>query len=209
VAFFPGTFDPFSLSHKGIVQAIRNLGFEVYLAIDEFSWSKKAQPSLVRRQLVSMSVADEFDVYLFPHDLPVNLANPRDLDRLREVFDGRELYLAVGSDVVANASSYKTPVTPSSVQNMNHLVFRRQSDADGNEIDANLSVHPGQGGGAATAHPSGGHQLHPHPGEHRPGAGHLHPHRPHGAGLHLPQQPLPSGAAVQAAPAGRRSWSSP
>jgi hypothetical protein len=66
VAFFPGTFDPFSLSHKGIVQAIRNLGFEVYLAIDEFSWSKKAQPSLVRRQLVSMSVADEFDVYLFP-----------------------------------------------------------------------------------------------------------------------------------------------
>ena len=28
-AFFPGTFDPFSLSHKGIVQAIRDLGFEV------------------------------------------------------------------------------------------------------------------------------------------------------------------------------------
>ena len=27
-------------------------------AIDEFSWSKKAQPSLVRRQIVSMSVAD-------------------------------------------------------------------------------------------------------------------------------------------------------
>ena len=38
-AFFPGTFDPFSLSHKGIVQAIRDRGFEVYLAIDEFSWS--------------------------------------------------------------------------------------------------------------------------------------------------------------------------
>ena len=65
-AFFPGTFDPFSLSHKGIVQAIRNLGMEVYLAVDEFSWSKKTQPSLVRRQIVSMSVADEFDVYLFP-----------------------------------------------------------------------------------------------------------------------------------------------
>ena len=54
-AFFPGTFDPFSLSHKGIVQAIRDRGFEVYLAIDEFSWSKKAQPSLVRRQIVSMN----------------------------------------------------------------------------------------------------------------------------------------------------------
>jgi hypothetical protein len=29
VAFFPGTFDPFALSHKGIVQAIRDLGFDV------------------------------------------------------------------------------------------------------------------------------------------------------------------------------------
>lgn len=138
-AFFPGTFDPFSLSHKGIVQAIRDLGFEVYLAIDEFSWSKKAQPSLVRRQIVSMSVADEFDVYLFPHDIPVNLATPDDLNRLREVFDGWELYLAVGSDVVANASSYKAPPADGSVHSLNHIVFRRSSDAEGREIDADLS----------------------------------------------------------------------
>lgn len=138
-AFFPGTFDPFSLSHKGIVQAIRDLGFEVYLAIDEFSWSKKAQPSLVRRQIVSMSVADEFDVYLFPHDIPVNLATPDDLNRLRQVFDGWELYLAVGSDVVANASSYKAPPTEGSVHSLNHIVFRRSSDAEGREIDADLS----------------------------------------------------------------------
>ena len=138
-AFFPGTFDPFSLSHKGIVRAIRDLGFEVYLAVDEFSWSKKAQPSLVRRQIVSMSVADAFDVYLFPHDLPVNLASPSDLDRLREVFAGRELYLAVGSDVVANASSYRSPPSPGSVHFLNHIVFRRSSDAEGYEIDADLS----------------------------------------------------------------------
>ena len=138
-AFFPGTFDPFSLSHKGIVQAIRDLGFEVYLAVDEFSWSKKAQPSLIRRQIVSMSVADEFDVYLFPHDLPVNLATPADLDRLRQVFAGQALYLAVGSDVVAGASSYKAPPSPGSVHHLNHIVFRRSSDAEGREIDADLS----------------------------------------------------------------------
>ncbi len=142
-AFFPGTFDPFSLSHKGIVQAIRDLGFEVYLAIDEFSWSKKAQPSLVRRQIVSMSVADAFDVYLFPHDIPVNLATPADLDRLREVFAGRELYLAVGSDVVAGASSYKAAPTDGSVHSLNHIVFRRSSDAEGREIDADLSCITG------------------------------------------------------------------
>ena len=138
-AFFPGTFDPFSLSHKGIVQAIRNLGMEVYLAVDEFSWSKKTQPSLVRRQIVSMSVADEFDVYLFPHDIPVNLATPEDLDRLRQVFAGRELYLAVGSDVVANASSYRAVPSPGSVHSLNHIVFRRSSGAEGQEIEADLS----------------------------------------------------------------------
>ena len=144
VAFFPGTFDPFSLSHKGIVQEIRDLGMEVYLAIDEFSWSKKAQPSLVRRQIVSMSVADQFDVYLFPHDIPVNLATPGDLDRLRQVFADRELYLAVGSDVVANASSYKALPTHGSVHSMNHIVFRRSSDAEGREIEADLSCITGR-----------------------------------------------------------------
>jgi len=144
VAFFPGTFDPFSLSHKGIVQAIRDLGFEVYLAIDEFSWSKKAQPSLMRRQIVSMSVADEFDVYLFPHDLPVNLATPDDLYRLRQVFVGRELYLTVGSDVIANASSYKASPAPHSVHHMNHIVFRRSSDAEGREFEADLSLIQGE-----------------------------------------------------------------
>ena len=143
-AFFPGTFDPFSLSHKGIVTAIRDLGMEVYLAIDEFSWSKKAQPSLIRRQIVSMSVADEFDVYLFPHDIPVNLATPDDLLRLRQVFAGRELFLVVGSDVVANASSYKAPPREGSVHSLNHIVFRRASDAEGREIDADLSCITGQ-----------------------------------------------------------------
>lgn len=139
VAFFPGTFDPFTLSHKGIVREIRDLGFEVYLAVDEFSWSKKAQPSLIRRQIVSMSVADEFHVRLFPLDIPVNIANPQDLLRLRALFPGRELYLAVGSDVVEGASSYKKPPEHGSVHSLNHIVFRRASsihgDSRGDEVD--------------------------------------------------------------------------
>jgi len=131
VAFFPGTFDPFTLSHKGIVRAIRDLGFEVYLAIDEFSWSKKAQPGLLRRQMASMSVADEFHVYLFPHDVPVNIASPADLRRLRSLFPDRELYLTVGSDVISGASSYRQPPMPDSVHSMNHIVFLRVSDQHG------------------------------------------------------------------------------
>ena len=129
IAFFPGTFDPFTLSHKGIVRAIRDMGFEVYLAVDEFSWSKKAQPHLIRRQIVNMSVAGEFHVHLFPDDIPVNIANPADLRRLREAFPHQQVYLVVGSDVVANASSYKAPPSPWSVHSMNHIIFRRAGDA--------------------------------------------------------------------------------
>lgn len=128
IAFFPGTFDPFTLSHKGIVQAIRDLGFEVYLAVDEFSWSKKAQPHLIRRQIVNLSVAGDFHVHLFPDDIPVNIANPDDLHRLSQLFPGQELYIVAGSDVVANASCYKAPPRPWSIHGMNHVIFRRAGE---------------------------------------------------------------------------------
>lgn len=128
IAFFPGTFDPFTLSHKEIVREIRDMGFEVYLSVDEFSWSKKAQPHLIRRQIVNMSVADEFHVNLFPDDIPVNIANPSDLRKLKEVFKGQEVYIVVGSDVIANASSYKKAPEPDSIHSMNHIAFRRVGD---------------------------------------------------------------------------------
>lgn len=125
VAFFPGTFDPFTLSHKGIVHAIRDLGFEVYLAVDEFSWSKKPQPHLIRRQIVNLSVAGDFHVHLFPDDMPVNIANPLDLKRLRETFPGRKVYLVVGADVVAHASSYRNDPQPWSIHSMDQIIFSR------------------------------------------------------------------------------------
>ncbi len=125
IAFFPGTFDPFTLSHKGIVREIREMGFEVYLAVDEFSWSKKPQPHLLRRQIINMSVAGDFHVYLFPSDIPVNIANPADLRRLRTIFGGRRLYLVVGADVIAGASAYRREPEPWSVHSLNHIVFRR------------------------------------------------------------------------------------
>ena len=130
VAFFPGTFDPFTLSHKEIVSRIRDMGFEVYLAVDEFSWSKKTQPHLIRRQIASMSVANEFHVNLFPDDIPINLANPEDLLHLRRIFEGKELYVVVGSDVVAHASSYHKDPEPGSIHSMNHIAFRRVGDKE-------------------------------------------------------------------------------
>lgn len=133
IAFFPGTFDPFSLSHKGIVTSIRDLGFEVYLALDEFSWSKKTQPRMMRRKLITMSVADEESVYLFPDDEPVNIANPKDLEKLRRLLPDKELYIVVGSDVIINASSYRSGPSEHSIHTFNHVVFRRESAVEGEE----------------------------------------------------------------------------
>ena len=126
--FFPGTFDPFSASHLGIVNQIRALGFEVYLALDEFSWSKHTQPHMVRRRIANMSVADMYGVYLFPEDIPINLANPADLMRLKLLFPGKELYIAVGSDVVRNASAYKNPPSAGSIHGFHHVIFLRGAE---------------------------------------------------------------------------------
>ena len=125
VAFFPGTFDPFSTGHKRIVEEIRALGFEVYLAVDEFSWSKRTLPKLQRRKIVSMSVAGLWDVYLFPDEIPINIAMPEDLAALKNLFPGRRLYLAAGSDVIRNASAYQS-TAPGSAADYNHVIFFRE-----------------------------------------------------------------------------------
>lgn len=127
VAFFPGAFDPFSLSHKEIARSIRDLGFEVYLSVDEFSWSKRTQPNLIRRDIMKMSIADEFDLYVFPRDISVNIANEHDLEALANTYNLNEVYIVIGSDVILNASAYKREVLPYSIHNFSHVIFERHA----------------------------------------------------------------------------------
>ena len=143
VCFYPGTFDPFSLGHKAIAIQIRDLGFDVYLALDEFSWSKHTQPRLMRRKIMNMSVADKEHIYPFPDDISINMANPSDLKRLKEIFAGRELYLAVGTDVIENASAYRNEPSEHSVHTLNHIAFERET-RDG-KYDPESFCHPIQG----------------------------------------------------------------
>ncbi len=133
VAFFPGTFDPFSLGHKAVATTIRNMGFTVYLALDEFSWSKNTQPRLQRRKIMTMSIADEDNLFIFPEDIPVNIANPADIRKLKETFAGKELYIAVGTDVIKNASCYKAPPAEDSIHTLNHIAFARESNEQGRD----------------------------------------------------------------------------
>jgi nicotinic acid mononucleotide adenylyltransferase len=126
IAFFPGSFDPFSLSHKEIVREIENMGMEVYLSVDEFSWSKRTQPHLYRKNLINMSIADELNVYLYPENLPSNIANPDDLRMLKREFPHSKIYLVAGSDVLLNASAYLDVKDKNSIIHFPHIVFSRK-----------------------------------------------------------------------------------
>lgn len=128
VAFFPGAFDPFTLAHKESARRIRDLGFEVYLAVDEFSWSKRTQPNMLRRNMIKMSIADELGIYSFPRSFPVNIANSLDLQQLKKQFEERDVYIVVGSDVVMNASAYRLQSDELQITDFSHILFDRVSD---------------------------------------------------------------------------------
>lgn len=126
-AFFPGTFDPFTLSHKQIATTIRDMGFEVYLQVDEFSWSKLTLPNLLRKNIINMSIADELNIFIYPEEFPTNLSNTENLKVLKRNFPESEVYIVVGSDVLINASSYKDYYKNSYLYSFSHIVFERKS----------------------------------------------------------------------------------
>ncbi len=126
IAFFPGSFDPFSLSHLEIVREIEKMDMEVYLSVDEFSWSKRTQPHLYRKNLINMSIADELNVYLYPENIPSNIANPDDLKILKKHFPHSKIYIVAGSDVLLNASAYINVENQNSVVHFPHIVFNRK-----------------------------------------------------------------------------------
>lgn len=125
IAYFPGTFDPFSLSHKEIARYIRDKGFEVYLAIDEFSWSKKTLPNLLRKNIVEMSISTEFNIYIYPENFPVNISRKEDLAVLKSNFPSSKVYIVAGSDVITNASAYALPSEKGSIHDFAHIIFER------------------------------------------------------------------------------------
>lgn len=124
IAFFPGTFDPFSSGHLAICRDVRNMGYEVYISIDEFSWSKKPLPYLTREKIVEMSISSERNIYIFPSDIPINISNEQNIRTLTRLFEGHEISLLVGADVVENASAYRQNET---LKKLPHLIYLRHA----------------------------------------------------------------------------------
>ncbi|MBS3995531.1 MAG: cytidyltransferase [Alkaliphilus sp.] len=140
IAFFPGTFDAFSYRHKEIAKTVRDMGFEVYLAIDEFSWSKQTLPHLLRKNIINMSIADELNIYLYPNDFPTNISNPSDLRRLKCNFPNSEVHMVMGSDVILNASSYKGDTKLDSIHSFPHIIIERDHSLNVNSRTINAAI---------------------------------------------------------------------
>ena len=146
IAFFPGAFDPFTLGHKQIANDIKDHGFEVLLYVDEFSWSKSTQPNLIRRNIIKKSIASEIDIYQFPRDISINIANDKDLKILKELFVDSEIYLVVGSDVILNASAYQKEQF-GLIGDIPHIVYERFDPESAHELQRKLDerfkkLHP-------------------------------------------------------------------
>lgn len=143
IAIFPGAFDPFSLSHRTIAIEIRNMGFEVHLAIDEFSWSKKTQPNIIRRNIIRRSIAKELGIFLLPKEISLNIANENDIVLLKERFKESLVFLAVGSDVLVNASAYKKEAF--ALLKIPHVIFERpklMNNCDGGKLNGIIKKLP-------------------------------------------------------------------
>ena len=119
------------------MQEIRALGYEVYLAVDEFSWSKRTLARLLRRRIVNMSVADQWDTYVFPNAIPINIAMPEDIARLRSCFPGRSAERSWRAVTSCAEPRPTASLRPGGVQELDHLLIRR-GETDETDIRTRL-----------------------------------------------------------------------
>lgn len=124
VAYYSGTFDPFSWGQKMVARKIRDMGYDVYIAIDEFTWNRRTQPNLLRRKIIDMSISDELSIFTFPKAIPVNLENDKTLEQLKTSFDGMEVHIIAGEDSLINNDAYWQ--SDNGIFEMPHIIFERE-----------------------------------------------------------------------------------
>lgn len=135
VAFFTGSFDPFSNGHRAVAREVAEMGYLVYVNVDDFAWNRNTQPLDVRRKIIMLSIADLAHVRIFPKELVINPDNPGDLARLQELFPDQKVYLVCGSDRIERDEAYQKEPEEGSVHSFPHIVFTRNEDF-GFEYDA-------------------------------------------------------------------------
>ncbi len=132
VAFYTDIFDPFTTVHKEIAKTIRDMGFEVYLAVDEFSWEKQATPNLIRKNITCMSVADEVGIYMYPDDFPTNIGSNLSMGTLKSNFPDSEVYIVINEQTLLKSDCYKMPKRKNSIHNFSHIIIQESGKSESN-----------------------------------------------------------------------------
>lgn len=133
IAYFCNLFDPFTLEYKKIIKEIKKLGYDVFLDIDEISWWKNTQPNKIRRKIIDISIADEFNTYLLPENSRINLGNPNDLLKLNSLFSNKVIYIVANEEMFLNESIYKQKLMKHSIFNYDHLIIRSKVFTEGEQ----------------------------------------------------------------------------
>ncbi len=133
IAYFSGTFDPFSLGQKNVATTISNQGFEVYLSIDNFNWQRRTQPLELRRRLIEMTIADQPHVYTMPTLPTLDLKYRADCERLKDLFPDCDVYIVTGEDkLLEQHFSTRDEVDGCDI---NHLIITRSGITTQNTAD--------------------------------------------------------------------------
>lgn len=127
VAYYSGTFDPFSLGQKSAAMDAKKLGFEVFIGISEFQWKRRTQPSLMRKEIIEMSISDQMSIYTFPQSLPINLRHKEDLEKLKTLFDEKPVYLIIGEEALLHDVVYEN--ADNAIYSFPHIIYSRSSMA--------------------------------------------------------------------------------
>lgn len=125
VVVYSGTFDPFSLGQKEVCLDLVGLGHEVYVEISEFQWRRRTQASLVRRQIVEMTLADAFHVQTWPQNQPLNMGQESIGEILKARFGQSKVWLAIGEEALLNDDVYGPHCQ--AIFNLAHVIYRRES----------------------------------------------------------------------------------
>jgi len=128
VVLYSGTFDPFSLGQKEVCKDLASMGFDVEIALSEFQWQRRTQPSLLRRRIVEMTIADLFSVSTWPQNQPLNLEEAEDLIQLRDTLAGKEVYIAIGEEALLNDAVYGD--ANHEIYRFPHVVYKRRSQVE-------------------------------------------------------------------------------
>ncbi len=123
VAYFTGSFDPFSLGQKEIVAKLAKNAYDVYIDFDKLQWQRKTQALLLRRRLLELSIADLPSVYLM-RTLPViDRSSDKVEQNLKQLLNAEEVDMVVGEDAVLKQDIYQDKNT--AIKKIPHVIIGR------------------------------------------------------------------------------------